>query len=440
LGGPLFRDRLWFFGSYRYLYRNSQVSRTPDQLRNILALVPDWQPFDNRSRHGTGFFKVNTRLTARHQLNGFLLNLPGREEQNQAPNLKRFGASAYSGTGAAARLYSAWTNSLTTTAGASFNNVAANSSLAAFKGLDYGGPNILLYNSANASAGRLVGNGLLVTTGNSQSLPVAPANKLTIQGDLNWFKAGWLGSHEFQAGVLLQPMLRLSQTTHYLNNGFILEESRLRIAGDLASGYVPFHRRYVDPTQLVVTTAKSNSADYGVYVQDSWKPVTRLTLVAGLRLDRVIAKDELFDVQTQSSLSRSRMNCWSVIAANCQVKSASTPRSSDGRTGTFRRRWTSTASTAAGCSGAMKTSPKTRSCCKPTTRGIRPSTRAGSSSARSARVVHSSSSGTRGHFSISAARGSRMIRRCSFSRARLPTTAALAAFAATRTTACLARH
>ena len=50
LGGPLLRDRLWFFGSYRYLYRNTQVSRTPDQLRSILAVVPDWQAFDNRTR------------------------------------------------------------------------------------------------------------------------------------------------------------------------------------------------------------------------------------------------------------------------------------------------------------------------------------------------------------------------------------------------------
>ena len=50
------------------------------------------------------------------------------------------------------------------------------------------------------------------------------------------------------------------------------------------------------------TTEKRNSQNYAVYVQDSWKPVPRLTLVGGLRFDRVVDDDELFGVRTQSSL------------------------------------------------------------------------------------------------------------------------------------------
>jgi hypothetical protein len=59
LGGPLRVGRAWFFASYFYLNRNSQISRTPTQLNNLRASLPGWQPFDNRSRHGTGFIKVN---------------------------------------------------------------------------------------------------------------------------------------------------------------------------------------------------------------------------------------------------------------------------------------------------------------------------------------------------------------------------------------------
>ena len=62
LGGPIRADRAWFFASYFYLHRNSQISRTPTQLNNLRASIPGWQPFDNRSRHGTGFIKVNAQV------------------------------------------------------------------------------------------------------------------------------------------------------------------------------------------------------------------------------------------------------------------------------------------------------------------------------------------------------------------------------------------
>jgi hypothetical protein len=131
---------------------------------------------------------------------------------------------------------------------------------------------------------------------------VTPAKKLTVQADVSWFRTGWMGSHEFQTGVFMQPLLRLRTETNYLNGGFILEEVRLRVPGDPSSGYIPFHRQFVDPSQLVITTEKRNSQNYAVYVQDSWKPVPRLTLVGGIRFDRVMNDDELFGVRTQSSL------------------------------------------------------------------------------------------------------------------------------------------
>lgn len=302
LGGPIRTDRAWFFASYFYLRRNSQISRTPTQLTNLRASVPGWQPFDNRSRHGTGFVKVNAQLRSRHQLHGFFLKPHGFEEPNASTDSRRYSNSGTTGSGVAARLYSAWTNTLTTTVGASFNTFGARTSLDAFKGLDYGGPRVLVYNTANTSAGRLVGNGLLATIGNNQSFNVTPSRKVTAQADVSWFRAGWMGSHEFQTGVFLQPVSRLSTEANYLNGGFILEEVRLRVPGDPNSGYIPFHRQFVDPSQLVLTTENRNSQNYAVYIQDSWKPVPRLTLVGGMRFERVVDDDDLFHVRTQSSL------------------------------------------------------------------------------------------------------------------------------------------
>ena len=129
-------------------------------MNNLRASIPGWQPFDNRSRHGTGFVKVNAQVRARHQLHGFFLKPRGFEEANASTDSRRFSPSGTTGNGVAGRLYSAWTNTLTTTVGASFNTFGARTSLDAFKGLDYGGPRVLVYDSANTSAGRLVGNGL----------------------------------------------------------------------------------------------------------------------------------------------------------------------------------------------------------------------------------------------------------------------------------------
>ena len=241
-------------------------------------------------------------MSSRHQLHGFFLKPRGFEEANASTDSRRYSPSGTTGNGVAGRLFSAWTNTVTTTIGASFNTFGARTSLDAFDGLDYGGPRVLIYDSANSSAGRLVGNGLIATVGNSQSFNVTPASKLTVQADASWFRPGWLGSHEFQTGVFIQPLMRLSTESTYLNGGFILEEVRLRVPGDPSSGYIPFHRQFVDPSQLVITTEKRNSQNYAVYVQDSWKPVPRLTLVAGIRFDRVVDDDELFGVRTQSSL------------------------------------------------------------------------------------------------------------------------------------------
>jgi hypothetical protein len=112
------------------------------------------------------------------------------------------------------RLYSAWTDTLTTTIGISFNTFGARTSLDAFEGLDYGGPRVLIYNSVNTSAGRLVGNGLIATVGNSPNFNVTPASKLTVQADISWFRPGWMGSHEFQSGIFIQPLLKLSTQTN----------------------------------------------------------------------------------------------------------------------------------------------------------------------------------------------------------------------------------
>ena len=301
MGGPIKRNRLWFTTSFRYLHRNTQISRNSTQLANLTAVQPGWTPFDNKSGTYSNFSKLTLQISPKHQLSGYYLLEGGYEGGNQSTNIKPLSAGTVAGNGYSVRLNSTWTSTLISSFGASYNNIAANPSIGAFNGLDYGGPAILLYNAVNSSAGKLVGNGLLATTGNNGVFNVTPSDKLTIVGNVNWFKTGWVGSHEFQVGIFFQPRQHLQTQTNYLNGGYILQESVLNTPGVLTSGYSPFHRQYIDTTKLNYTSADSDSHDYGEYIEDSWKPLSRLSVVAGFRVDHIVALDNLFQAQTQSS-------------------------------------------------------------------------------------------------------------------------------------------
>jgi hypothetical protein len=63
---------------------------------------------------------------------------------------------------------------------------------------------------------------------------------------------------------------------------------------------IPFHRLIMGGPE--VTTFKQRGGDYAAYVQDAWQPWARLTLNAGVRVDRIKVTDEIFDLQAQRSL------------------------------------------------------------------------------------------------------------------------------------------
>ncbi|MGH9159492.1 MAG: hypothetical protein ACRD2X_05860, partial [Vicinamibacteraceae bacterium] len=85
----------------------------------------------------------------------------------------------------------------------------------------------------------------------------------------------------------------------YVNDGFALEETVLRDFARLEAGVQPFHRLIFDGNEL--TDARRRGEDYAFYIQDAWRPTSRLTVNAGLRVDRIVWTDLLFDVTSQRS-------------------------------------------------------------------------------------------------------------------------------------------
>ena len=116
------------------------------------------------------------------------------------------------------------------------------------------------------------------------------------------------------------------------------------------AGRVPFHRQYVT-SDLTLHTASGRDHDIGLYVQDTWKPSSRLTVTVGVRVDFVRRYDALRDhaavehrgrpARSASRTSSPRMprtccaaptrgctsSCWAAATASRRSAATTRPRS-----------------------------------------------------------------------------------------------------------------
>src|SRR5918993_3346179 len=294
LGGPLHRSKAWVFGAYRYTNNSLEVSRTPTQLANLRALVPGFESLTMDTRASYFFLKATTQLTDAHRLEAFWQR-DHSPEIFVGPNWAgKFLRREFGGIGTGLRLASAWNNSLMTRVAVSFNNKGIDARLA-----DDDVPSRNVHQSVFPSSGRLLGTGTLVVLDNLPAAADQPADKLTVGADITWYRDSKMGSHEIQTGIYFQPRLHERTTQHYANGGYALEEVALRDPSNPAAGFVPFHRQVYD--QINVPLRWADSHDYAVYVQDAWRPVPRLTVNAGVRVDVIGRKDSSFNVETQNS-------------------------------------------------------------------------------------------------------------------------------------------
>ncbi|MGQ0736127.1 MAG: TonB-dependent receptor domain-containing protein [Acidobacteriota bacterium] len=305
VGGPAIRDRVWFFGAYRWQNNETTPSRIPAVVAALRALYPN-QPFEDTTLKSTQpYVKVTARLGANHTLAGIyqgdrlhMLNVG--QTMATFDEVLSTGGGLYGG-----KLTSVWGKSLTTTFTASYNNKGGNG-LDSYDGRVISGPSIDVHPAFTIAQGRATGTGLLVTTGGNRSVGCLGCMLLDnssvtmVRGDVTWFKDDLAGSHEFQFGFLALPRNNFDQQTVYLNDGFIYEQQRLRDPNSPAAGTVPFHRQYITGSQSLLS-ASGRDKDIGFYVQDTWKTASRLTLTLGVRVDLVRRFDSQRGFARQSS-------------------------------------------------------------------------------------------------------------------------------------------
>ena len=294
LGGPLLKGKAWFFGAYRYSNNSLGVSRTSAQLANLQALAPGFQPFTMDTHASYVFGKATIELSQSHRLEGFWQRDHSPEASVGATSAGVFLKRDLGGVATGWRIASVWNSSLATRVNLSFNNKGIHAQLP-----NESLPSRNVYQSVFTSAGRLVGTGALAILDDVPSAVNQPADKLTLAADATWFHDSKAGSHEVQAGIYFQPRLRDRSTQHFVNGGYALEEDVLRDPSKPASGLVPFHRQVYD--QVDVPFRWADGHDYALYAQDAWRPVPRLTVNVGARVDVISRRDAAFDIQTETS-------------------------------------------------------------------------------------------------------------------------------------------
>jgi hypothetical protein len=298
VGGRIVRDKVWFYGTYRYADLVNGISRTPQDLAYLGAFRSDFEPFDNYSISKQPYIKLTTQLNSRNELSGFWQYdrnkfSSNRERDTHDINPRGAGGSLY-----AVKLNSVWTDRLQTQVSASYNNKggATEDTYKDFKGF---GPSVEVHQRTSLSGGVPTGSGRLVTMNNSDTISIAPSSMVVMRADLTYYHVGFGGQHEFKTGFWAAPSLERDVFSRALNDGFVLERVRQRDPNNPAAGLVPYHRRFLSPLEIQTTAARDR--DIAFYVQDNWKPHPRLTVNGGVRADFVRRFDDLFDIVRMNS-------------------------------------------------------------------------------------------------------------------------------------------
>ncbi len=297
IGGPIVKDRLTAFGALRWSTSHSPAPRSAFDIAMLTALVPGWTP-DELSTGGYDLLgKLTGRVSPAHQVAAFyqldsrFATGPGGPAAG--PYLRQsLGGAAIGGNWSAT-----WSDTLVSRLSLAYNNKTTRNES------DYLAKTaIQVYQAVYASGGKLQGTGVVAMLDSiAQCCDSQPASKLALSGDVTWYRRGPIGTHELQVGLWVQPRLRLAAIARYNNNGFMKEEVLLRDPENPGAGFVPFHREVYEAAES--TRLDLTGQDGAVYLQDRWRPASRLTVGAGVRLDWLRDRDRLSGRVVRDSLS-----------------------------------------------------------------------------------------------------------------------------------------
>jgi len=301
VGGPIVKQRAWFFFSGRYIHRDDGISQTASQDSYLKQLYPSFSTFPNQSRGFVFLGNSSLQLSPKHRLMAIVQYDSRKQDANYQWYTQDIAKNQYGGGAYGLRFISQWTSRLSTRFLISYNDKGVNTSLSSIGGVG-NKPEEDIYTTYATSAGSYVGQGAsLATLNNLSSVSVNPAQKESFTGDATYYVPKAWGSHELGVGFYLEPRELSKVTAYYANGGGIIQQdAALKNVNDPMQGFTIFHTRSANNTSSYLSSY-IGANDYAWYIQDRWHPFSRLSITAGIRPDWISGRDEQFKVTTQHS-------------------------------------------------------------------------------------------------------------------------------------------
>ncbi|MPY90193.1 MAG: hypothetical protein GEU99_19995 [Luteitalea sp.] len=286
-GGPVLRDTAWWFAAYRRQQSYVALARTPEELEIARALIPNFTPYDLGISAEMFFLKPTVQLSP-HQLllvqaEHDISRHDGGTNRQEVPS-----ESSFAGPAANVRLTSTWNSRFMTRVGVSWNRKHVNNEPSSVTDR----PRQWVWREVFPSGGRLIGTGFLAGRGAAGDVWTESGDRrLGITANAVYHRPFLIGTHELQFGASWEPIGRGRNFLHYVNDGRSSENAVLTDPSDLSSPTIVFNRTIqLTPT---VQSSDRNATDLGLYIQDMWRPVERLSTTLGLRADWIRQNDRL---------------------------------------------------------------------------------------------------------------------------------------------------
>ena len=286
-GGPIVRNRAWFFSAYRRINRDQTVNNAP---------VPV------QVRGNLWFAKVTGQLSA-----GQRLSATFQWDRTVQAN------AVIRGSGAPGRSLGSTTTGLSSAAmqqtdpsafgtllkggplaGVNYNWVISSSRLFQFvsswminkpnnnvpnDGASLGVTRVIQSNAAGNIGGSLT---TIAQEGSFGAIDTSKRSMVYIAPSMTFFKQGWAGSHELRGGADLYPSIRNETGSNVMPVEFYFRPPGTTGANDILFERDTF--RNLDNSGSTISNVAYEHT-YAGYFQDRWKPGAHISVKAGLRVE-----------------------------------------------------------------------------------------------------------------------------------------------------------
>lgn len=325
VGGPILRDRAWFFATYRYADLAARISRSAldvnyltqlsgIQLGSGLPAAPTYSAFPNTTTSHQPYAKLTAQLTGNHELSAYyqrdqLYNTSNREYDIAPRYVVKTGGDLFG-----AKLTSVFGDNTTGQFLASWNNKAAEVDRASQPQFDSIPLSVTIYDGFSVNSSGTTSDGGRIAAMGTGNGTLRPTRLLLLRADMTRYLDNVAGSHEIGFGVYAAPWNRYPQSSVYSNFGGWRTEwhapvdANGELTSDLSQAVrtVWFRRLRSGDENGAVDELKTRDArdrDIAFYLQDAWKPFDRLTLTLGVRADFVKRYDGILDYARMDTLA-----------------------------------------------------------------------------------------------------------------------------------------